>query len=68
MEQTVSRRSVLGSGIAVGVGVAMPRIARAGDQTIRIGVLTDMVGTYASQTGPGSVMAAQFAIDDFQIG
>jgi branched-chain amino acid transport system substrate-binding protein len=66
MEQTVSRRSVLGSGIAVGVGVAMPRIARAGDQTIRIGVLTDMVGTYASQTGPGSVMAAQFAIDDFQ--
>ena len=25
--------------------VAMPRIARAADQTIRIGVLTDMAGT-----------------------
>jgi branched-chain amino acid transport system substrate-binding protein len=29
MQQTVSRRSVLGSGVAAGVGVAMPRIARA---------------------------------------
>jgi branched-chain amino acid transport system substrate-binding protein len=66
MGQTVSRRSVLGSGIAAGVGVAMPRIARAADQTVRIGVLTDMAGTYASQTGPGSVLSAQFAIDDFR--
>jgi branched-chain amino acid transport system substrate-binding protein len=66
MQQTVSRRSVLGSGISMGVGVAIPRIARAEGQTIRIGVLTDMVGTYASQTGPGSVLGAQFAIDDFR--
>jgi branched-chain amino acid transport system substrate-binding protein len=66
MHQTMSRRSVVGSGIAVGVGVAMPRIARAADQIIRIGVLTDMAGTYASQTGPGSVLGAQLAIDDFQ--
>src|ERR1700722_759560 len=66
MEQIVSRRSVLSSGIAVGVGTMTPRIARAADQTVRIGVLTDMVGTYASQTGPGSVLGAQFAIDDFR--
>src|ERR1700727_2525001 len=66
MQQAVSRRLVLGSGFAAGVGAAMPRVARAADQTIRIGVLTDMVGTYASQTGPGSVLGTQFAIDDFR--
>jgi branched-chain amino acid transport system substrate-binding protein len=66
VEQIVSRRSVVGLGIAVGLVTAMPRIARAADQTIRIGVLTDMAGTYASQTGPGSVLGAQLAIDDFR--
>jgi branched-chain amino acid transport system substrate-binding protein len=66
VEQIVGRRSVLGLGIAMGLGVARPQIARAADQTIRIGVLTDMAGTYASQTGPGSVLGARFAIDDFR--
>jgi hypothetical protein len=42
----------------------MPRIARAADQTIRIGVPTDMAGTYVFLTGDGSVLATQFAIDD----
>jgi branched-chain amino acid transport system substrate-binding protein len=64
--QIVSRRSVLRFGAAVSVGAATPWVARAADQTIRIGVLTDMAGTYASQTGPGSVLGAQFAIDDFR--
>ena len=66
MMQTLSRRGVLRSGAFTGVILAMPHIARAADATIRIGVLTDMVGTYASQTGPGSVLGAQFAIDDFR--
>ena len=65
MQQAISRRSVLGSAIGVSAGLAMPRIARGADQTVRIGVLTDMAGTYASQTGPGSVLGAQLAIDDF---
>jgi branched-chain amino acid transport system substrate-binding protein len=66
MGQTLSRRTVLGSTIVAGIGLSMPRVARANDQTIRIGVLTDMVGTYSTQTGPGSVLSAQFAIDDFR--
>ena len=65
MRQTIGRRAVLGTGLAAGAGLAMPRIARAADQTIRIGVLTDMAGTYAFLTGTGSVLATQFAIDDF---
>ena len=66
MTQTISRRRVLGSALAVGATLATPRIARAADQTIRIGVLTDMAGTYAFLTGEGSVLATRFAIDDFR--
>jgi branched-chain amino acid transport system substrate-binding protein len=66
MTQTISRRTALGSGIAAGAALAMPRVAQAVDQTIRIGVLTDMAGTYAFLTGDGSVLATQFAIDDFR--
>ncbi|SUV88719.1 ABC transportersubstrate-binding component [Bordetella pertussis] len=31
---------------------------------VKIGILTDMSGTYAGMGGPGSVAAAQLAIDD----
>ncbi len=33
--------------------------------TVRIGVLTDETGPYADSAGPGSVRAAQMAVDDF---
>src|ERR1700722_2483378 len=33
--------------------------------TVKIGVLTDMSGLYADLSGPGSVVAAQMAVDDF---
>src|SRR5258708_32820978 len=32
---------------------------------IRIGVLNDMAGPYASYQGPGSVVAAQMAVEDY---
>jgi len=38
--------------------------ARAQD-TIKIGVLADMSSLYADLGGPGSVAAAQMAVDDF---
>src|SRR4051794_27299144 len=66
MKQIITRRAVLGAGVSMGAGLAMPRLGRAADQTVRVGVLTDMAGTYASQTGPGSVLATQLAVDDFQ--
>lgn len=65
MKQTMTRRALLGGAVAVAGGVGARRRARAADNTIRIGVLTDMTGTYADLTGPGSVLAAQMAIDDF---
>ena len=35
------------------------------DGVVKIGVLTDMSGLYSDITGPGSVVAAQMAVEDF---
>ena len=44
-----------------------PALAATGisDGVVRIGVLTDMTGYYSDLAGPGSVLAARMAIDDF---
>lgn len=39
--------------------------ARAGNSTVRIGVLTDMSGPYSDNLGPGAVLAARMAVDEF---
>src|SRR5258705_7078991 len=39
--------------------------AQAQTPPLRIGVLTDMSSLYADNGGPGSVVAAQMAVDDF---
>jgi branched-chain amino acid transport system substrate-binding protein len=39
--------------------------ARAADDAVKIGVLTDMIGVTASYDGPGSVDAVHMAVDDF---
>src|SRR5512144_1014751 len=62
MSLTIGRRAVLGAGLAA---AALPRRPRAADRPIRIGVLTDMAGPYAANTGPGSVLGAQMAVEDF---
>lgn len=53
--------------IALGAGLLAARVSPAGAQTapIRIGVLTDMSGAYADVAGPGTVIAAQMAVEDF---
>ena len=39
--------------------------ALAQNKSVKIGVLDDMSGPYAENTGPGDVAAAKFAIADF---
>src|ERR1700674_4093443 len=39
--------------------------AQAEDITVKLGVLTDMSSLYADNTGPGSVLAAKMAVQDF---
>jgi branched-chain amino acid transport system substrate-binding protein len=58
----IQRRHVLAGGVAA---AALPRVARAQTKPIKIGVLTDMVGVYAANTGPASVVGAKLAIEDF---
>src|SRR5487761_2691429 len=62
MNASIPRRGLIASGIAASV---LPRVAHAQSKPIRIGVLTDMVGAYAANTGPGSVAGARLAIEDF---
>ena len=62
MQSSIGRRALLGTGLAA---AAVPRRARAADRPIRIGVLTDMTGVYAANTGPGSVLGAQLGVEDF---
>ena len=52
--------------IAVLTAVHLPlALATAQDGAIKIGVLDDMTGPYADNTGPGDVLAVRMAIADF---
>jgi branched-chain amino acid transport system substrate-binding protein len=64
MKMQVSRRNILAGAAATG---ALPlSLARAqAANTIRIGVMTDMSGTYRDNTGPTSVAAAREAAAEF---
>ncbi|MCO5120689.1 MAG: ABC transporter substrate-binding protein [Burkholderiaceae bacterium] len=45
--------------------VAGPGAARVSDGVVKIGVMNDMSGPFAEIAGPGSVLAARMAVDDY---
>jgi branched-chain amino acid transport system substrate-binding protein len=51
--------------LATTLVVAAPASAQISDDVVKIGVLTDMNGPSSTATGPGSVTAAQMAVEDF---
>jgi branched-chain amino acid transport system substrate-binding protein len=53
---------VLAAALALAAG---PALAQISDGVIKIGVLNDQSGTYADLAGPGSVVAARMAVEDF---
>ena len=59
-------KGVLASVLALVVASATDAV-RAGipGNLLKVGVLSDMSGPFASQAGPGSVAAAQLAAEDF---
>lgn len=58
----LTRRAVLaGTGLAAMAG---PRRARAQAAPMRIGVLTDLSGSFSDDTGRGSVLGATMAVED----
>jgi branched-chain amino acid transport system substrate-binding protein len=51
--------------LVIGAPVASPVRAQDNQQPVKIGVLTDMAGMYKDIMGPGSVLAAQMAVEDY---
>src|SRR5262249_57748053 len=56
---------VLGFAVLAAAAGAAVTPLNAADETIKIGVLTDLSGVYAAPTGLGSVFAARQAVADF---
>jgi branched-chain amino acid transport system substrate-binding protein len=52
----------IAAAFALSAGLAQAQIS---DGVIKIGVLNDQSGTYADLAGPGSVVAARMAVEDF---
>lgn len=50
---------------AVAIGLMSQAHAQVSDDVVKVGVLTDMNSLYADAMGPGSVVAARMAIEDF---
>lgn len=62
---TLSRRTLLGSSLLTLAAPAHIVRAQGRDETIRIGMLHDMSGTYRDISGPTSVVCAKQAIAEF---
>lgn len=65
MPGTITRRAALGTGTLLAATPLLGRRARAAEDAVRIGVLTDMSGPYVDSGGPGSVLATKMAVADF---
>jgi branched-chain amino acid transport system substrate-binding protein len=50
---------------ALALLAAFPAAAQVSNDVVKVGVLTDMTGAYSDLAGPGSVVAAQMAAEDF---
>src|SRR2546430_7890622 len=60
------RKLVIAASVALALsGTAGTAQAQISDGIIKIGVLNDQSGLYADLAGPGSVVAARMAVEDF---
>jgi branched-chain amino acid transport system substrate-binding protein len=65
IQMSISRRGLLGSAAALS-SVPLVRSRAQGKPVLRLGILTDLSGTYRDNTGPTSVAAAQLAIEEMK--
>lgn len=61
----MKRFTKLAAGVSMLALLASPAAAEISDGVVKIGLLTDMSGGYSDLAGPGTVIAAQMAIDEF---
>lgn len=62
---TPGRRAIAAAVAAMALAGAAGAQQKVSDDVIKVGVLTDMSGTYSDFTGSGAVIAARMAIDDY---
>jgi branched-chain amino acid transport system substrate-binding protein len=63
----MNQRIIASITAAAMLALAGPALAQSkiSDNVVKLGVMTDMSGPYSDNNGPGSVLAAQMAVDDF---
>ncbi|WP_119420818.1 ABC transporter substrate-binding protein [Desertibaculum subflavum] len=61
----MQRMKQLMSAAAMVALLAAPAAAQVSDDVVKLGVMNDQSGLYADITGPGSVVAARMAVEDF---
>ena len=61
----LARRHTLGLAASAAVAAAIPRARAAGEPPVKLGVLTDMSSVFSDLAGPGDVVGARLAIEDF---
>ena len=61
---SIDRRTLLSTAVAL-VPMASVRVRAQAQDTLKIGVLTDLSGTYSDTSGPTSVACARQAIQDY---
>jgi len=61
MKKTLISKVVAGALLAVGANAS----AELSNDAVNIGVLTDLSGIYSAIEGPGGVIAAEMAVEDF---
>jgi len=59
------RRNLFGTAAFCLAAWALPAAAQLSDNTLKLGVATDLSSLYADINGPGAVLAVQMAIEDF---
>jgi branched-chain amino acid transport system substrate-binding protein len=59
------RSNLFGTAVLCAAAWAVPAAAQLTDNTVKIGVATDMSSLYSDINGPGAVIAVQMAIEDF---
>lgn len=60
-----SVKNVVRAMLPIGVLLTASANGQVSNDVVKIGVLTDMGGTYSAATGPGAVTAVKMAVEDF---
>ena len=59
------KQKKLAAAIALMTAIPFAAQAQVSNNVVKVGVLTDMSGTYSDLSGQGAVVATKMAIDDF---